>query len=340
MKGGHSADARLSRRALLAAGAAAVIGARGRPLRSETPPGQAQIAITLDLEMSRDYPRRGMTEWDYQKGNLDEATKQYALEAARRVNERGGRIHFFCVGRVLEQPDVNWLKQLAAEGHPIGNHTYDHVNVKAATAEETQFRFRRAPWLVRGRSAAEVIAENIRITTLGLQARIGVKVSGFRTPGGFADGLADRPDLQRMLLDLGFEWVSSRYPRHENGKEGEPPSRAVLDSIVAAQEEAQPFAYPSGLVEVPMSPISDVAAFRSRRWKLEDFLRAIRLVVEWAIRTGGAFDFLGHPSCLVVEDPRFETIGLICDLVEQSAGGAELVDPSKIAARVVKRHAR
>ena len=40
------------------------------------------------------------------------------------------------------------LKQLAAAGHPIGNHTYDHVNVKANRPEDTQYRFARAPWLV------------------------------------------------------------------------------------------------------------------------------------------------------------------------------------------------
>ena len=30
--------------------------------------------------------------------------------------------------------------------------------------------------------------------------------------------------------------------------------------------------------------------------------------VEEAIRTGGVFDFLAHPSCLVVEDPTFEAV--------------------------------
>jgi len=62
----------------------------------------AQIAITLDLEMSRHYPQRNMMEWDYQKGNLDEATKKYSLDAARIAKDRGALIHFFCVGRVLE----------------------------------------------------------------------------------------------------------------------------------------------------------------------------------------------------------------------------------------------
>ena len=43
----------------------------------------AQIAITYDLEISRHYPKRGNTEWDYQKGNLDQDTKRYSVEAAK-----------------------------------------------------------------------------------------------------------------------------------------------------------------------------------------------------------------------------------------------------------------
>src|SRR6478735_6770380 len=92
----------------LAAGAAFAGQALGDP-----PPRKALIAITLDLEMSAEYPRRGMTEWNYHKGELDADTKQYAVEAAKRVKDRGGVIHFFAVGRTLEQADVDWLKGLA-----------------------------------------------------------------------------------------------------------------------------------------------------------------------------------------------------------------------------------
>ena len=42
------------------------------------PNGKAQIAITLDLEMSRNFPTWETTAWDYEKGNLDEPTKRYA----------------------------------------------------------------------------------------------------------------------------------------------------------------------------------------------------------------------------------------------------------------------
>jgi peptidoglycan/xylan/chitin deacetylase (PgdA/CDA1 family) len=325
----------ISRRSFLAGAAGMAGGAvlRAEPTREHR---QARIAVTLDLEMSRDYPQRGITEWDYQKGNLDEATKAYAVEAGRRVKAHGGRIHFFCVGRVLEQPDVAWLKQLADDGHPIGNHTYDHVNVLATTAAETQFRFQRAPWLVAGKTAAEVTRENIRLTTEALRERAGIENAGFRTPGGFANGLTGRPDIQQMLLDVGFTWVSSKYPPHERGVAGERPTAAVFDSIVAAQAQSQPLVYPSGLIEIPMSPISDVTAFRSQRWKLNDFLTALRRAVEWTIETGGVFDFLGHPSCLVVEDPGFESIELLCRLARDSGGRAELTDLSAIAASAGK----
>ncbi|HUG91778.1 MAG TPA: polysaccharide deacetylase family protein, partial [Planctomycetaceae bacterium] len=322
----------LTRRQFIAGSAAAALFTRPSRARQPAPaPKQALIAITLDLEMSRHYPRRGMLEWDYEKGNLDEATKQYAVEAGRLVRERGGVVHYFCVGRVLEQPDVDWLKDLARDGHPIGNHTYDHVNVKATTPAETQFRFQRAPWLVAGKTAEQIIRENVALTTTALKQRAGIEPNGFRTPGGFSNGLADRPDVQEMLADAGFTWVSSKYPPHQTGAPRESPAEDVYASIVAAQEHAQPFAYPGGLIEVPMSPISDVGAFRTLFWKLDWFLEATRRSVEWAIRTGRTFDFLAHPSCLVVEDPKFDTIRLICDLVKAAGDRAAIVGLDTIA---------
>ncbi|MGH9628178.1 MAG: nitrilase-related carbon-nitrogen hydrolase, partial [Bryobacteraceae bacterium] len=91
-------------------------------------PRSARIAITLDLEMLRNFPTWDRTEWDFEKGNLDSNTKDYALRLARRVKDRGGRIHFFVVGRVFEQPDVGWLEEILRMGHLLGNHTYDHVD--------------------------------------------------------------------------------------------------------------------------------------------------------------------------------------------------------------------
>ncbi|MFK7776738.1 MAG: hypothetical protein QM501_01285 [Gimesia sp.] len=143
---------------------------------------KAQIAITFDLEMSRQYPLRNMLEWDFQKGNLNPETKDYSLKAAKTAKGLGGLIHYFCVGRVLEQKDVG--------------------------------------------------------------------------------------------------------------------------------------------------------AFCTSYWKLKDFLKSVELCVQQAIEQGGVFDFLCHPSIMYVEDPNFETIKLICNLVNQSGNRAEITGLSDIAKRV------
>lgn len=330
----HDSLPRVSRRQLLASGIAAGAGLLvGRSLAAEDKPPKAQIAITLDLEMSRNFPVWEEMRWDFEKGNLNDETKRYTVEACRRVKSHGGVLHCFAVGRVCEQENLDWLKEIAQAGHPIGNHTYDHVNVTATRPEDIQFRFRRSPWLVEGRTPAEVIRENIRLASVALETRVGVKPAGFRTPGGFATGLVERPDIQQMLLDLGFTWVSSQYPPHAMGESSPQAPEAALAAIVAAQANSQPFTYPSGLVEVPMSPISDVGAFRNGRWKIESFLEAIRRGVQWTIDHGAAYDFLAHPSCLYVTDPKFQAIELICQMVHKAGDKAELVDLNALARR-------
>ncbi len=166
-----------------------------------------------------------------------------------------------------------------------------------------------------------------------MKDRAGLAPDGFRTPGGFYNGLDDRPDLQEMLRGLGFKWVSSKYPLTLEGKPHEEPGPAFYAMLSEAFSRAQPYTYASGLVEVPMSPISDVHAFRSLFWKREWFLKAIGTGVERAIAERATFDLLAHPSCMVVEDPHFETFKLICDLVERVQEAApEIVGLDALAA--------
>ena len=115
------------------------------------------------------------------------------------------------------------------------------------------------------------------------------------------------------------------------GKVGEAVTDEVLENILNAQTAAQPFVYPSGLLEIPMSPISDVGAFRSTRWPLDSFVKTIGRCVEWAIENRSVFDFLAHPSCLVVEDPDFRTIRRICEIVRAEKDRAEIVGLDRIA---------
>ncbi|MBX7168277.1 MAG: polysaccharide deacetylase family protein [Pirellulales bacterium] len=333
------------RRFLLQSGAAAAsLGALGavRALAADAPPlaaeddstrGRALVAITLDLEMSRNFPRWEDTHWDYEKGNLDEPTKAYALAAAKRVAEFGGRIHFFVVGRVLEQENIDWLLELKRAGHPLGNHTYDHVNVTATTADQVQFRFQRAPWLVAGRPPQEIIAENVRLCAAAMKSRLDVVPAGFRTPGGFHAALTEQPAVQAMLLEQGYPWVSSQYVAHDMPAAGERPGAAAYASIEAAQARSQPFVYDSGLVEVPMSPVSDVTAFRAGRWTLDEFLLGISRGLAWCLEHGAVYDFLAHPSCLCVADPQMKAIDFICRATQAAGDRAQFADLELLARR-------
>lgn len=178
----------------------------------------------------------------------------------------------------------------------------------------------------------EVIRENIEMTTVAMQKRLGIKPAGFRTPGGFHRGLRDREDLQTMLQELGFDWVSSLYPAHQAGRPMEEPGEEVFRDILLAQERSQPFRYEqTGLWEIPMSPISDVGAFRTNYWKLPWFLRAIGEGARWAIEQRGCFDFLCHPSCMVVEDPEFQTVKMLCQLAREHEDRAAIVGLDQFA---------
>ena len=298
-------------------------------------PARALIAVTMDLEMSRHYPRRGTTQWDYEKGNLDEPTKEYAVETCRRVRAAGGVVHAFLLGRTLEQETVDWLEEMLREGHVLGNHSYDHVKINARTPDTIQFRFRRAPWLIRGRSPREVVEENIRMTEAAAGDRLGVRLAGFRTPYGFSRGLGSRPDLQQMLLDLGFTWVSSMYRQPQDLKRSAP-SEADFAAITRCVEHSQPFVYSSGLAEIPVAPITDVNAFRTRQWKLDHYLESIRRSVQRTIDRRAVFDYVFHPSVMCVEDPGFRAVDLICKMVQGDGSKASLVDLDVIARQARK----
>lgn len=301
----------------------------GAALAAAQSPGRALIAITFDLEMSRNFPTWEQTHWDFEKGNLDAASKQYSLEAARRVKSRGGVMHFFAVGRVFEQEDIGWLQEIVKTGHPVGNHTYDHVNVLATKFSDLQFRFQRSPWLIQGATPAEAIANNIAQATRAMKHRLGIEPAGFRTPGGFTNGLGGRADVQKLLMAQGYRWVSGMYPSHPVDQ----PDAAYLPAALRA---SQPYRYPeTGLIEIPMSPVSDINAFRRAKWSLQRYQDAVRYAVEWTIDNGAVYDLLCHPSCLGVVDPQFRVVDMVCDLVAKSRGRAAIVGLDELAKRAV-----
>jgi peptidoglycan/xylan/chitin deacetylase (PgdA/CDA1 family) len=325
---------KLSRRRFLTTASAAGAGllwAQRLPAEETVENKKALIAITMDMEMSMHYPKWADMEWNYMKGNLDEATKRYTVEACRRIKAHNGVAHCFVLGQTFEQPNIDWLKEIHQQGHRIGNHTYDHVNVWAKKPQDVQFRFARAPWLIQGKPVPEVIEENIRMAETAMKTRLGIPPVGFRTPGGNPNGLLGREDVQKMLLKLGYTWVSSMAKVVKVAEEN--PGDADFQAVADAQKASQPFVYPTGLVEIPMSPLGDVAAFRrkEKKWKIGDFLKMLERCLQWTIENRAVFDLLTHPAIMQWEDPKFRAYELVCDMVAQSPGKAQIVGLDAIA---------
>ena len=75
-----------------------------------------------------------------------------------------------------------------------------------------------------------------------------------------------------------------------------------------------------------MSPISDIGAFRNGRWQLDDFLeRHPSGRCSWSSSAGPCSTFSRIHPAWASSIRSFKTIDLICDLVEQSNGAAEIV---------------
>ena len=135
-----------------------------------------------------------------------------------------------------------------------------------------------------------------------------------------------------MLQRHGFDWISATSRKTIPGIAGQPPGPDVWKSIEAELPNSQPFRYAeTGLLDIPMSPVSDIQAFRNGRWKLDDFITILERVLDWTIERGQTFDFLAHPSCIGVVDPEMKTLNMICRKVRTSNGRAALVTLNEIA---------
>ncbi|WP_246944087.1 polysaccharide deacetylase family protein [Bacillus pinisoli] len=70
---------------------------------------------------------------------IDDAPDQYGLEMAKVLKEYNAPAIFFVNGHFIDSPEEeNVLKQIHELGFQIGNHTWNHKNLKKLTEEEQQ----------------------------------------------------------------------------------------------------------------------------------------------------------------------------------------------------------
>jgi peptidoglycan/xylan/chitin deacetylase (PgdA/CDA1 family) len=274
------------------------------------------VSLTFDIEQCTNFPYWTCV-WDHLKGALDTDAKQHVGKLAAASEAAGVRCQWFSLGSSFEDPDDEYQRALVAAGHAVGNHTYRHVFVKARTWDSLQVTYRNDPSLASGYAAPiDAVRDEIQRTTEVMTDRLGERPRGFRTPGGFTNGLEDAPEVQDLLKEEGFDYVSSHYKFPVTP--GKRPSWDEMESAMRwSVANLQPYRHPNGLLELPMMGISDIWAFRYMDMEREEWLKMLELGIDTAAEGGHAFSILMHPQVLASRDPHAATMSRVLERAQQ-----------------------
>lgn len=152
---------------------------------SEEPDGSKRIVVCFDFEGSYGMPHKGVP-YDLTRG-ANAILEELARQQASAV--------FFVVGRMIEEhPDV--VQAIAAAGHEIGLHGYEHDNLARYDAD-----------------GLALLGKNLARVGSLLEDMTGARPRAFRAPYLLWPNYY-RDEIHAMLRAQGFRWVSNRYVRY------------------------------------------------------------------------------------------------------------------------------
>jgi peptidoglycan/xylan/chitin deacetylase (PgdA/CDA1 family) len=146
---------------------------------------RGRLLVCFDFEGSYGMPHKGEP-YDL-SGNANAILEELAKHQARAV--------FFVVGRMVEEhPDV--VQAIAAAGHEIGLHGYEHDNLARYDAE-----------------ALALLDKNLARVGSLLEDMTGTRPQCFRAPYLLAPNFY-RAEVYAILRAQGYRWVSNREVRY------------------------------------------------------------------------------------------------------------------------------
>jgi peptidoglycan/xylan/chitin deacetylase (PgdA/CDA1 family) len=144
-----------------------------------------RVLVCFDFEGSLGMPHKGEP-YDLARGT-SKILEELAAQRAHAV--------FFIVGRLIEEhPDV--VQSIAAAGHEIGLHGYEHDNLSRYDVE-----------------ALTLLDKNLARVGGLLEDMTGSRPQAFRAPYLLWPNFY-RPEVYEILRDQGYRWVSNRYVRN------------------------------------------------------------------------------------------------------------------------------
>lgn len=202
------------------------------PVKVTLPEGvRCAIALSYDTDMAGGYAPDGICH-----GRTAPFLAEYMLRLCDSAEEFGTKLQFFQIGNGLEaDQEVGYLEEILRRGHQVDSHTYSHV-----------------PLIT---DDLELLERELSLTNRLLQERLGHVSTVLRGPGGYAEGLRGRPENQRIVLDNGFRWVSCEYS--DRLRSGD------YEAAVSNPSADVPYAYDSGLIELPIQSWTDRSFFET-----------------------------------------------------------------------------
>lgn len=183
------------------------------------------IALSYDTDMAGGYAPDGVCH-----GRTMPALKDYMLRLCDTAEAYEIRLQFFQIGNGLEpSEDVGYLQEILRRGHNMDSHTYSHVPLDT--------------------DDLELLTDELQRTNRLFEQRLGHTSTVLRGPGGYAGGLQGMAENQQCILDAGFRWVSCEYNFRTSGMD--------IARIVSGPADNAPYAYETGLVELPIMSVTD-----------------------------------------------------------------------------------
>ncbi len=292
------------------------------------------LSLTFDVEMCTNFPY-WTSVWDHRKGAIDADCKHYIQKLNAVAAKYGVKLHYFLVGSALEDPDLDYLRAGVEAGHAFGNHTYTHVNVRAQDIPQLQVTYKAAPWRALGRSALTCIRDELRQTSSAMRKALGVDPVGFRTPGGFVDGLHAVPDVQDLLRDEGFGYASSHFRFPVDPTQKRPPRERLEAAMRESLDTLQPYRYPNGLPELPPTGITDIWGFRYLNLDRWEFINLLKHGIDHAHENGQVLTMTFHPPVLAARDPHCDVLETVLPYALEKSGGCWVATNDEVLEHVL-----
>jgi len=184
------------------------------------------VALSYDLEMCAGYQPDGVNH-----GRIIPEIQKYTLDLCEVAEAFDTQLHFFFVGNGFDQT-FDCLKEILERGHVVDNHTFSHLPLLTDDVDK--------------------LDEELSTVNRLFEDRLNWKSTVLRGPGGYQNGLDDRPDNQEVILRNGFKWVSCRFDSTDLQNR---------DYVLASPSSDTPYAYPTGLIEIPFQGYTDRSFF-------------------------------------------------------------------------------